>query len=86
MIKNNLAQIKKTDTLVLIGDVCIGKDAEIHKRYIVPLKCRKVLVLGNHDRKSIHWYLTHGRDEVHRILLLTDDLGDTKNRGNGMMQ
>ncbi|GAF94682.1 unnamed protein product, partial [marine sediment metagenome] len=47
-----------------LGDVCLGKDLEAHKKYIKPLKCRKWLVTGNHDHKSNNWYLSNGWDFV----------------------
>lgn len=51
------------DTLIHLGDVCIGDDIEIHKR-IAALSCRTILVLGNHDKKSKSWYQEHGWDFV----------------------
>ena len=56
--------IKSQDILIHLGDICIGNDAEVHERHINPIKCRKILVRGNHDRKSTTWYLTHGWDFV----------------------
>ena len=79
-LKHSLSTIKASDTLVVLGDICIGKDAEMHRRYIMPLKCRKVLVLGNHDGKSKARYNSHWRDETHDVLLVTDDLGLPENR------
>ena len=38
----------------------------MHEKYIKPLKCKKWLVLGNHDHKSNHWYLNNGWDWVGR--------------------
>ncbi len=61
---NSMAGLKKDDTLIHLGDVCIGKDGEVHAKWIEPLKCRKWLVLGNHDRKSKTWYGNHGWDVV----------------------
>lgn len=58
---NNIA---KEDVLLHLGDICIGKDVEVHEKYIKPLKCKKWLVLGNHDRKSYSWYYEHGWDLV----------------------
>lgn len=53
-------RLRSDDILIHLGDVCIGKDAENHKRYIEPLPCKKILVRGNHDSKSNNWYLNHG--------------------------
>lgn len=66
-----MSALKKKDCLIHIGDVCIGKDTEMHKKYIEPLICRKILVLGNHDRKSWSWYMEHGWDFVCDVFRLT---------------
>jgi calcineurin-like phosphoesterase family protein len=58
------AGFTKDDVLVHLGDVCIGKDAETHAKYIEPLKCKKWLLRGNHDKKSNSWYLSHGWDFI----------------------
>jgi len=50
--------------LIHLGDICIGKDVEVHEKYIKPLKCKKWLIRGNHDRKSDSWYYEHGWDVV----------------------
>lgn len=51
-------------TLIHLGDVCIGKETETHEKYIIPLKVKKILIKGNHDMKSVSWYLEHGWDWV----------------------
>lgn len=51
--------------LLHLGDFCLGKDVYWHK-WLQHLPCKKWLVLGNHDKKSIHWYLSHGWDWVGR--------------------
>lgn len=63
-IQGSLAQIPEEDVLIHLGDICIGKDEEMHQKYIAPLKCKKWLVRGNHDNKSDGWYLSHGWDFV----------------------
>lgn len=50
--------------LIHLGDVCIGNDLNVHRKYIEPLECKAILVRGNHDRKSNQWYMTHGWDFV----------------------
>lgn len=59
-----LSRIPKDDVLIHLGDICIGKDAEVHKKFIAPLQCKKWLVKGNHDNKSNSWYLANGWDFV----------------------
>jgi len=63
-IFKEMLKLKSTDVLICLGDVCVGKDAEMHKRYIEPLICRKWLLRGNHDSKTNTWYLNHGWDWV----------------------
>lgn len=58
-----LSLIPKSDTLIHLGDICIGDDAEVHEK-IKLLKCHKILVKGNHDKKSNTWYTEHGWDFV----------------------
>lgn len=58
-----LEQIPAGDVLIHLGDICIGDDLEVHNR-IRELVCRTILVKGNHDKKSITWYLEHGWDFV----------------------
>lgn len=50
-----LSVIKENDVLIHLGDVCIGRDAEANQIF-KDLKCRKILVLGNHDGKSLTFY------------------------------
>jgi len=58
-----LKAIPAGDVLIHLGDICIGNDEEIHKA-IASLQCKKILVRGNHDGKSIGWYTEHGWDFV----------------------
>ncbi len=56
-----LRDIPAGDTLIHLGDICIGKDAEVHDQIQEATKGLKtVLVRGNHDGKGIQWYLDHG--------------------------
>jgi calcineurin-like phosphoesterase family protein len=48
--------------LIHLGDVCIGRETEAHEKYIIPIKCKKILIKGNHDTKSNSWYMEHGWD------------------------
>jgi calcineurin-like phosphoesterase family protein len=55
--------IPSNDILIHLGDICIGDDLEVHAR-IRELCCRTILIRGNHDKKSVSWYLNHGWDMV----------------------
>lgn len=63
-IFKSMMSVGYDDALIHLGDVCIGKDEEMHERYIEPLQCKKILVRGNHDKKSDSWYYDHGWDFV----------------------
>lgn len=54
------------DVLIHLGDICIGKDEEMVNKFTkaLPLDVRLILVRGNHDHKSMAWYLNHGFDMV----------------------
>jgi len=60
----NLMALTEMDTLINLGDICIGKDADVHRIIVSNLRCKKILVRGNHDSKSTKWYLEHGWDMV----------------------
>lgn len=64
LYENMQKTLKKDDILVHLGDICIGSDTFVHKKYIQSLPCRKILVKGNHDRKSDNYYLRSGWDFV----------------------
>jgi calcineurin-like phosphoesterase family protein len=58
-----MAAIPDDDVLIHLGDICIGADALVHES-IALLRCKKILVRGNHDKKGILWYSEHGWDFV----------------------
>lgn len=62
LIKQSLESLSENDVLIHLGDVCMGNDAKNHEEFIAPLRCRKILVKGNHDNKSLNWYMEHGWD------------------------
>lgn len=69
---DGLREIPDGDTLIHLGDICIGDDAEVHfkLRDITRFykdeqkKVKTILVRGNHDGKGIVWYEDHGWDFV----------------------
>jgi len=63
-------QLTGADVLIHLGDFCIGQDARMHELYLQPLPCKKWLIRGNHDKKSLSWYLAHGWDAVAESLCL----------------
>lgn len=75
-ILDGIKAIPHGDTLIHLGDVCIGDDADVHERLlgaptviaegIGMLKngaagnLTNVLIRGNHDKKGLNWYNEHG--------------------------
>ena len=58
LILRNLYAIPKEDLLIHLGDVNIGQNEYWHNCLMnIP---KKILVMGNHDRQSHHWYYEHG--------------------------
>ena len=67
-IEHNIGYLN-TDLLIHLGDVSLGNDVEWHELFtILPMK--KWLILGNHDGKSMNWYMDHGWDFVGRNCVL----------------
>lgn len=59
-IEKGLRMVNPEDTLIHLGDIAMGNDLKAHERFIMPLACKKILIRGNHDKKSDNWYLNHG--------------------------
>jgi calcineurin-like phosphoesterase family protein len=71
LIKSSLSLIPKDNVLIHLGDICMGSDYQAHEEYIKVLRCKKILILGNHDHKSISWYLSNGWDFVCHSFTMT---------------
>lgn len=70
-----LAELEKIPAgvvLVHLGDVCIGKDAYWHSEYLQATKhcAKRILILGNHDKKSYNWYYAAGWDFVCESMII----------------
>lgn len=59
-ILKNLKNIPQDDILIHLGDFCLGNDEYWHKRFFEIVKCKAILVKGNHDKKSYSWYYKNG--------------------------
>lgn len=53
--------LAKQDVLIHLGDV-IFYQYPMLKTYLDEVPCRKILVMGNHDKKSCGWYMRNGFD------------------------
>lgn len=65
LIDRNVKQtVKPEDTLLHLGDVGIDKaeGPDGFMKYVRDWPGRKILVRGNHDQKSVMWYMDHGFD------------------------
>jgi len=75
LISNWNSTIKKTDTIYILGDFAFA-NKEMIKTIVSKLNGRKVLVLGNHDRrikKHVKFWYDVGFDEVYRYPILYKD-------------
>ena len=70
LLYSSMKNVPEDSILIHLGDICIGNDLEVHEKYIKPLKCKKWLIKGNHDRKSDSWYYEHGWDVVCKSMTL----------------
>lgn len=51
---------KDDDILIHLGDFCLGDDGSWHQKFMEVAPRHRVLVKGNHDGKSMGWYLRAG--------------------------
>lgn len=51
--------VQKEDLIIHLGDVALG-GWDCLKELLSFLNGRKILVMGNHDHKSCHWYMQNG--------------------------
>ena len=59
-LMKSMSLIPPEDLLIHLGDVCFGNEAEWHKRISDEVLCRKWLLIGNHDKRGLPWYLARG--------------------------
>lgn len=60
-----LFDIPGGDVLIHLGDICIGNDSLTHGVLGgISINVKRILVRGNHDKKSLQWYSEHGWDFV----------------------
>ena len=63
-------KVKPDDVLIVIGDFCVYRDEYWHERLVEYCPGKKWLCRGNHDRKSLTWYLAHGWDFVAESIII----------------
>lgn len=67
ILKRITQTVKPDDVIVHLGDFCIYRDEYWHDLFMSIFQinmCKTWLIRGNHDRKSLAWYLSHGWDFV----------------------
>ena len=57
IVNNWLNQVNKEDLVIHLGDVSFSNDLVVDR-----LPGRKILIKGNHDKKSYSYYMSHGFD------------------------
>jgi calcineurin-like phosphoesterase family protein len=62
LFKNLQETVGVGDIFINLGDFCFYHEIEWHQRLQQATPAKKWLVLGNHDHKSVNWYLAHGWD------------------------
>ena len=66
LLYKGLKELPLDCLLIHLGDICIGNDEAVHRHInqATGSLIKKILVRGNHDKKSNNWYLEHGWDFV----------------------
>jgi calcineurin-like phosphoesterase family protein len=66
--------VRPDDVLIHLGDVIFGAAGEL-SGFLYAAPCRsKILIKGNHDRRSNHWYLNQGFDFVCDMIVIDNVL------------
>jgi len=60
LITNWNSTVQKEDLVIVLGDIAFSRSAPQLAEILKSLNGTKVLVRGNHDKRSRHWYLTNG--------------------------
>jgi calcineurin-like phosphoesterase family protein len=63
LIDNGFSILKKDDVLIHLGDFCLGDNEKWHE-WLRKFPCKKWLTKGNHDKKTIGYYIENGWDFV----------------------
>lgn len=66
--KKSLLAIPEDHILYYIGDIDVARGEgtliQLHEDVFQKMKCKKFLIIGNHDRQTYSWYYDHGWDFV----------------------
>lgn len=72
IIKNWNSLVTKEDVIYHLGDFCLSSDDEI-KNIFNRLNGKKVLIRGNHDRKSVKFYEDMGFNVLTHVPIILED-------------
>jgi calcineurin-like phosphoesterase family protein len=65
IILENISKLPADDFLIHLGDVAFYNQKMWNELFLEKCKCeKKILVRGNHDKKSLSWYYDRGWDFV----------------------
>lgn len=64
LILGSIGRIEDHAVHICLGDVAFGDEHTWHQRIREQTKARAILVLGNHDKRTMTWYYEHGWDFV----------------------
>jgi len=65
--------VKKNDKVFVLGDVFFHETEKTAKDIISSLNGNKILILGNHDRKSVKYWMDIGFSEVYKYPIIYKD-------------
>jgi calcineurin-like phosphoesterase family protein len=60
IVQNTAKVIRSEDVLIHLGDVSLYRHEKWHYRLLMACPCKRWLIRGNHDDKSVTWYMTVG--------------------------
>jgi len=69
IIVNHSKILTQKDILIVLGDVWFNRISEL-KEAIAQIDCKKFLIKGNHDHKSVTWYMRNGFDWCGELLVM----------------
>lgn len=64
LIWPNLEFLKKGNSIIHLGDVALGHEDSVNRRFCGLIPTPKILIRGNHDTRSPSWYIARGWDAV----------------------
>jgi calcineurin-like phosphoesterase family protein len=76
VLLKNLSYLTEEDKLYVLGDCFFSRTDEEIRMFLNCIKSKKILIRGNHDRKSMKSWKNLGFDAVYKHLIIT--ISDTQ--------